>query len=617
MSWSDELILEDGDALTPTWKRTTTLYLVFYFVVSMAVFWPSPPWDPSRLPSGFFSQYAFGDPPQMTWYLDWFPYAIRHGLDIFHTNLIDYPTGVNLASNTSVPLLGLIASPITLTLGPVAAFNILLRLAFFSSASSMFLVLRNWSRQPAAFIGGILYGFGPYMVTEGQSHLNLVFVPIPPLIIWCFYELLVVRRRSPIRMGLLLGALAGAQALIAPELLTMLAIVIAVGFVGVAVANRDHLRATFDDVLRAAPSSVGVFLVMTGYWIWSLLLGTGHVVGTVLQLGNLQQYRADLLGLIVPTDQLFAPMKLQVVSLGYVGGNFTENLAYLSLPLVALVAVFAIVRRRNRLVLVSALLALVAFVLSLGSSLSVDNHLTGIPLPEAVFAHLPLSDNFIPARFGFVAQLFAVIAFTIGLDQFLWWLRRPHAATVRRQVIEVSGVTGVALALLLLIPQLPFKTTAAPWPPDTISVLKAIPPGSVVLTYPFTLPEYTEAMSWQAALDMRFRLIGGYATVQGGRDYGQQYQDLLHPSFVQEFLTRAQGTSSWVPFYPAPDLSLNPTTQLCTFVTKYHVGAVIYWKAGKSPKRALHFFTEALGSATKTTHDGTVKLWLLDSKTCG
>ena len=115
----------------------------------------------------------------MTWFLSWVPYALRHGLSFFHTGFLDYPLGVDLANNTSVPLLGLLAAPVTVLLGPIAAFNILLRLAFASSSASMFLVLRNWCRWPAAFVGGLAYGFGPYMVTQGQNHLNLVFADDP------------------------------------------------------------------------------------------------------------------------------------------------------------------------------------------------------------------------------------------------------------------------------------------------------------------------------------------------------------------------------------------------------------------------------------------------------
>ena len=616
MSVSSDLPLKNSGTTFLKRHRITILYLTAYLVIIVAVFWPSPPWDSNRLPSGFYKEYGFGDPPQMTWFLDWFTFALRHGLNIFHTNFIDYPTGVNLAGNTSVPLLGLLATPFTLTLGPVAAFNILLRLAFLLSASSMYVVLRTWSRSPAAFVGGLLYGFGPYMVTEGQIHLNLAFVPIPPLLVWCLYQLLVVKRRSPVRMGLLFGGLAAAQALIEPELLVMLGLTVEVGMVGYGVFNFRGLRSRIDHLAIAFLPAALVFFATTGYWIWSLLFGPGHVVGTVLQLGNLQQYRADLLGPITPTDQLFAPMKLQVVSMGYVGGNFTENLSYLSLPAVALVVIFASIWRKNRVVLVSALLALVGFIFSLGSSLNVNNHNTGMPLPGAILAHMPLLNNMIPARFGYVVMLFAVITLTIGADEFFRWMSSHGPPTVKIQAVEVSGVVAVVLTVLLSIPQLPFKSAAPPWPRGTVAMLNAIPKGSVVLTYPFTVPEFTEAMSWQASDGMRFRLIGGYATVQGEGNFGQQYPDLLQPAFVQEFLWQAQGTTSLVPFYPAPQRNVNQTKVFCTFVAKYGVGAIVYWKAGKYPGRVLRLFTQALGNPTNSIAGGAVRLWLLDSHSC-
>ena len=591
-------------------------YFLIYLTSSVMAFWPSPPWDATRLPTDYFGKYMFGDPPQMTWFLDWFPYAISHGMNIFYTNFIDYPVGVNLANNTSVPLLGLIASPITLTLGPVTAFNLLLRLAFFSSAVSMFFLLRLWTRPLVAFAGGFLYAFGPYMVTEGQTHLNLVFVPIPPLIVMCVFELLFVRRHSPARVGLLLGALAGAQALIEPELLAMLAIVIFLGVVVFTVLNFKQAVEVIEGLLGAIFSAMAIFLALTGYWMWCLLQGSGHVVGTVLQSRNLEQYRADLLSPIMPTDQLIAPLRLQVASFGYVGGNFTENVSYLTLPLVALVVLFAIVWRRDRVILSSALLAMSAFLLSLGSSLNVNNHQTGIPMPEAVFKHLPILNNFIPARFSFVAALFSIVAVAVGAEHFVRFMGSDNSRRLRKQVIEIGGVLGFALVLILSIPQLPFKTAAPPWPRDTVNALRIIPPGTVVLTYPFTLPERTEAMSWQAQLDMRFRLVGGYATVQGGENYGQQFPRLLSPAFVQEYLTQSQGTLSWTPFYPPFRSNSNQRVLLCSYISKYSVGAVVFWNVGAYPGRVLRLFQDSLGAPIRSTRNDTVKIWLTRTGHC-
>jgi hypothetical protein len=595
--------------------RSVAFVLSVYLLLSIFLFWPSPPWDGSRLPTDFFGQFP-GDPQQMTWFLRWLPFALEHGLNIFHTRYIDYPTGVNLASNTSVPLLGLFASPITATLGPVVAFNLLMRLAFFSSASSMYFLLRTWCRRPASFVGGLLYGFGPYMVTEGQAHLNLAFAPLPPLIVWCLYQLLVERRRPPKRLGLLLGALIGAQGLIEPEILVMLGIVVSAGLVGLAAANRHRLAAPLARARRALFYATGVATALMGWWMWSLIFGANRVSGTVLKSVNLQDYRADLLSPFLPTDQLIAPIKLQFLSFRFVGGNYSENVAYLSLPTVVFIVVASIVWRKSRVIVTSALLALVAFILSLGPSLRVDNRATNIPMPGALFTHLPLMDNFIPARFGFVMVLFAVIAFTLGVDRFVDFLRNPKGATTRTRALEIGGVLAVVLSVMLVIPRVPFQTAHPPWPSDTVATLNVIPPGSNVLTYPFTLLQFTEAMAWQATDNMRFRLIGGYATVQGHARSGQQYPELLSPPFVQEYLEQVQGTTSLIPIYPKPSAHTDPVRAFCFFLTKFHVGAVVFWRAGEHPQIARALFLHALGPPAAATRDRTVLVWLTHTRRC-
>jgi len=602
----------------------TVMCLLVYLVLAVAVFWPALPWSTTTLPAGSYGR-GLGDPAQMTWFLEWVPYALRHGLNLFHTNFLDYPNGVDLANGTSVPFLALLATPVTLTLGPVAAFNLLLRLAFASSAGSMFVVLRTWCRWPAAFIGGLLYGFGPYMISQGQNHLNLAFVPLPPLIVGCFYELLVTRRRPPVRMGLLVGALAGAQALINPELLALLAVVVAIGMIGLAIYARNDIREQFKPLVRAVAPATFIFLIITGYMLWSMLFASGHLVGPVYPVKALQSYRADLLGPIVPTtDQFIAPLSLAVLAFKFVGGNFTENSGYLSLPLVILIAVFAIVWRRDRVILVSALLALVAFILSLGSRLEIGGRVTGIPMPEAILTHLPLLDSTVPARFSLVVSLFAVIAVAVGGERFLRSIATRRSKPWTTQFGEISGVLAMVTSALLIFPLVPLATQSPPWSRDTVSTLNAIPSGSVVLTYPFTIEPWTEAMSWQAADDMRFRLIGGYVTAQENPHYGNSFPPLLNPPIVQEYLTAAQFGESAISgeevFYPVPNPTINVQAALCSFLTNYKVNAVLFWKGGPyggvDPSKVRHLFYSALGKPTLTNSNGTVIVWLTKSSHC-
>ena len=77
------------------------LALGAYVVLAVVAYWPVMPLDASKLPHPLGA--GAGDPAQMTWFLAWAPFALGHGLNPFFTNYIDFPLGVNLASNTSVP----------------------------------------------------------------------------------------------------------------------------------------------------------------------------------------------------------------------------------------------------------------------------------------------------------------------------------------------------------------------------------------------------------------------------------------------------------------------------------------------------------------------------------
>lgn len=590
-----------------------TLCLLIYLILAIVVFWPVSPWSSSQLPTIPFGTYGVSDPIGMVWSLAWVAHALEHGMNVFHTNFLDYPTGAPITNGA--PLLGVMGAPLTLTLGPIAAFNVLLRLAFASSAASMFLVLRNWCRWPAAFLGGLIYGFGPYVVSQGQTHLNLMFVPIPPLIVWCLYDLLFTKRHSPIKMGVLLGVLAAAQALLEEELLSLIGVVVAIGLVGLAVYSGKAWRRRFDYLARAFIPAVLVFVAITGYMLWSLLFGPGHINGPIEAVSVLQAYRADLLGPIVPTiSQLLMPSSLAGTAAHFLAGNPTENSTYLGIPAVALLGVFAVKFRREPLILFSALLTGVAFIFSLGSRLSVNGHVTHIPLPEALFTHIPLLDNTVPSRFSFVVCLFSTVALAVGGDRFVMALTaRP---SVRRiDSVKVSlGVAALVACVALLLPQVPFTTEAPPWPVNINNTLKSVPTGAAVLAYPFPDEATEEAMGWQATDNMRFRIFGGYVLVQGKGNYGVPFQPLLRHPFVQEYLSYAlYGYSA---LYPRPSANVSAPRALCRFVSQYHVGALLFWDVGTHPQEVKRLFIKDFGQPDGSNPNGHILIWRTNARRC-
>src|SRR5215472_2821426 len=235
-----------------------------YFVLACLIYWPATPLDAHHL-----AGCACGDPEQQTWFLAWTSYALTHGHNPLLTSYLHAPMGANLAINTSMPLLGLLGMPVTLLAGPVAAFNLLLRLGLAASGASMFGVLRRYvSWWPAAFGGGLLFAFSPYLANQAVRHLFLIFVPLVPLFIPILDDWLVSRRRSPVHSGLLLGLVAALQYLISAEVLLTSAIMAVVGLAYLALRYRSAVGERMGALLRGVAVAVPVFLLIAGYGLW-------------------------------------------------------------------------------------------------------------------------------------------------------------------------------------------------------------------------------------------------------------------------------------------------------------------------------------------------------------
>ena len=286
------------------------------------------------------------DPQMNMWFLSWTPFALLHGHNPFFTTYGNYPYGVNLLTDTGETLLGLVAAPVTLLFGPIDSFNTMLTLAMASSATAGYVLARRFTTwRPAAFIAGLLYGFSPYMVGQGLYHLNLVFVPLPPLMFLVLYELLIVQRGRPERWGALLALLVCAQFFISSEVLAEAAVIGAVALVVLVVL---HPRAV---VARAQHAAVGLAValaisaaVLIGPILYSFH-GPGHVTGPVNPVLS-QVNRADLLGAVVPNlDQRFAPDSLVQIGNRF-AANPPENGSYLGIPLLVLLAAFTVALRR-------------------------------------------------------------------------------------------------------------------------------------------------------------------------------------------------------------------------------------------------------------------------------
>ena len=132
-----------------------------------------------------------GDPLFNTYVLDWTGERWRHGLaGLWDANLF-FPLDGSLALSDHLISPALLTLPLAeLTGSPVAAYNLLLFLSFPLAGVLAHLVLRaGGAGGPAAFVAATFYAFSHFRWSHA-SHLQLLFAPLVPVVLWTFDRLL-------------------------------------------------------------------------------------------------------------------------------------------------------------------------------------------------------------------------------------------------------------------------------------------------------------------------------------------------------------------------------------------------------------------------------------------
>ena len=446
------------------------------------------------------------DPKLDAWYLAWTPFALTHAVNPFFSHWVNVPFGANYAANVAIPLLAVLASPVTAVWGPVAGVNFLTSFAFLACCVGGYCFVRHWtSWRPAAFAGGLLYGFSPYVVSEGYAHLHTMFVALVPFIFIVLDEIFVRQRYSPRLLGLVLGLLLIAQYFVSSEILATTVVLAVIVAVFVMLFNFHEVGA---HALRALPAmgiAATLAVVALVYPIWYSQFGPMHYT-LVVPKG----FQADLLSAVVPTtSQLIAPSGATEIS-RYFAQNGSENGSYLGIPLVLLLITATIACRRSQVVVISFLALCSAYLLSLGSPLRVDNTYLGwAHLPAGILLHLPLFEGAVVARFSVYVILFATLVLGVALERIRGWAGWPSSRAGAAVAVVVATV-----ALVPLLPALPYAEVVVDTPTFfTTSAIDSVPASSVAVVYPVTSPFGANATLWQASAGMRFQMPGGYALV--------------------------------------------------------------------------------------------------------
>jgi len=571
-------------------RLTTTASLLVYLVLSVLANWNAWSRGLSRvLPP---SQ----DPKLYMWYLTWTPFSLVHGFNPFFTDWVNYPFGVNLADNTPAIPLGLVSSPLNFLFGPVAQYNILSTVCFFTAAASAYVLIGRWvAWRPAAFVGGLLFGFSPYMVGQGYGHVNLQFTAFVPLFALLLDEILVRQTRSPVRLGVLLGLLTVLQYLVSSEILATVAVTAVTGLVVLILLNPRAVAGRWLPALTSLVTGGGLAAVLMAYPVWYSFRGAEHVTPQ----NATGVYRADLLGAILPTsNEILSPAHYQAIADGLVG-NLAENATYLGIPLIAIMVATAIVCRRSKLAVFALIMAVLTLLFSMGSPMLVDHHHTVVVLPGIVFRSLPLLKLVLPVRFSLYVALFAAILLALCVDRVRGWSGWSDWSSGWGLRSAAAGVVA-AVALVPLIPSLPYQVADVDTPAFfTSAAVDVIPQSSVAIVYPMTTPQNADALLWQASAHMRFKVPSyyGYIPTPGtgvAEYYGQ--------TFTFNVLNEIASLGNVVALTPVLRATLLAQWR------QWHVGSIVVASQGPNSATATRLITGVLSRQPIMTHG--VALWL-------
>jgi hypothetical protein len=456
------------------------------------------------------------DPGLFVWMLAWWPHALLHGTNPFFTHAVWAPQGANLAWVTSVPGLALLAAPVTLLGGPVLAYNTVAVLLPALAAWTAFLLCRHLTRSFwPSLAGGYLFGFSPYLLAQTEGHLHLTSVFLVPLIALVLVRYVEGSLTGP-RFILGLAVLLAAQISFSTELAWTLTLAIAVSLALAAIlvpASRHRLRLLLLPLVASYAGAAVIVSPLLAYALLHFSHGSFH---------RPDRYPADLLNLMIPTEQTALGWSWTTSIARHFKGNLYENGAYLGLPLLAILGWFGWRFRRVAAARYLVALVVVGVVVELGVRLQVDGR-DSITLPWRLVYRLPLFNNILPVRIS----MFVALAVSVCVA---WWASSrgvPRAVRV--------GLTGLAIATVVPSLWISIWHENPPRPAFFTqgTYRTCVSPDDNVLMLPF--PNRSDAMLWQAETKFAFNMANGYVGPA-------PLEDVPEPRLVRRFQSRTVPT---------------------------------------------------------------------------
>jgi hypothetical protein len=269
--------------------------LVVYLAAGIALTWPRTTYlwrhllPETRDVSGY------------VWDLWWTAHQVVHLSNPWFTSRMAAPVGIQLGFDTTMPLAGLIMTPVTLAFGPSASFDVLTILVPGLVCYLMYRAARLWLAEPGAIAAGALFGLSSMLAWQDWQHLNIalgtVFLPMT------LEAAVRLRRRPGARQGVILGLVLGASLLVNQESAVMAVLLAAAALLPWLIRRPavDRLRALGWGAVAAAVVASPQLIAM----IQQAAAGGASVNGRTLAVTG-KTYGVGLFDLFAPSQRVAA-----------------------------------------------------------------------------------------------------------------------------------------------------------------------------------------------------------------------------------------------------------------------------------------------------------------------
>ncbi len=411
-----------------TKKQYLKPFLV-YLAISLIMFW--------QVTINLFGYVVngHGDVYQSMFNLWWVPYAVftLHQSPYF-TNLLYYPVGASLVTQTLSPLAGIITAPLQFA-GSAFVYNVLFFSSFALSGIFMF-ALANYfvKNRYAAFIAGLIFAFSPMHIAQSYGHLDWTIIEWVPLFLYLYVRTINEHKKRYAFFAALSFVLLTFMGDIEQGIMVFFATVVFT--IIYLVIDRAKL------LDRKAVVNVGLFIVMTLILSAPFLLAmlpylSGGSFATAQQnsgVVNNMMWSNNVLSFFLPSyyNGIFHSLSLSysqsIYALTYKGVNYQmnvgERVSYIGYTVIALAAAamyFDYKRNRLKNVALWLVFGIVFAWLSLGPYVQFGSYVSGIPTIYSLYRLVPVL-NIIrePGRFDMIFTICLAMLAAFGFQQLTY-----------------------------------------------------------------------------------------------------------------------------------------------------------------------------------------------------